>query len=133
MKSDRLIRVALCLSVVANFAVAALLLDPASAPAQLAGMPLPAPHPVYRALLAAFVALFGGAYAWVALQAVINREFVLFAALGKFLAFAVTVALWMGGESPGRWTLLMSGDLLFAAIFTGWWLRTRNPAAVAAP
>jgi len=49
----------------------------------------PTAPPIYCALLALFVVLFAGAYAWLALQPNINRPLVAFAAIGKAGAFAV--------------------------------------------
>jgi hypothetical protein len=114
------VRRALWASVPANVGVAAIMLAPDSALGRLVGLPAPAPHPVYRVLLALFLALFGGAYAWLATQPRIDRAFVAFGAIGKALAFASMAGLWLLGLASGRWTLLMAGDLAFAAVFA-WW------------
>src|SRR5712691_10417223 len=87
MNRNRLMRRALWASVVFNLGGALLFAFPASF-GQLAGLPGPVPH-VYTALLALLVALFGGAYAWLACQPCIDRPLVAFAALGKAGFFAV--------------------------------------------
>jgi hypothetical protein len=78
--------------------------------------------PIYSVLLAIFVLLFGGAYAWLALQPTIDRPLVGFAAFGKASVFVAAVALWATGQGPGWFIPGATGDLIFAAIF-GWWLR----------
>ena len=94
---------------------------------RLAGFPGPAPR-LYTAFLAVMVALFGGAYAWLARQPEIDRPLVAFSALGKTGFFAVAFACWLLGEVPARGVIGASGDLVFAAIFA-WWLRTDAAAA----
>jgi len=87
---------------------------------QLVGFPGPVAR-VYSALLAFFVVLFGGAYAWLARQPHFDRPLVWLATVGKAGAFAVVLACWLAGEAPGRSVLAISGDLAFALVF-GWWL-----------
>ncbi|WP_420467411.1 hypothetical protein [Panacagrimonas sp.] len=128
MNWERLMRWALWTSVPANFAVAGLFLCPGSATGLLAGLPQPPPHPLYGSMLALMVAAFGVAYAWLARHDAISRAFVAFATAGKFLAFLIALVLWLGGELSGRFALLMSGDLLFAAVFTAWLLDSRGRA-----
>ena len=122
MTPTEVVRRALWATVPANFAVAALMLAPTSAPGAFLQLPGPAPHAVYRVLLALFLALFGGAYVWLATQPRIDRAFVAFAAIGKTMAFASIAALWLAGQASGRLTALMSGDLAIALVFA-WWLR----------
>lgn len=131
MNPDRVLRVALWASVPANLGVAALLLDPGSALGQFVGLPEPAPEPFYRGLLAQFVALFGAAYAWLAMQPQISRPFIAFAAIGKFGAFILTFVLCFLDLASTRWTMLMAGDLLFAAVFA-WWLVTGEAPVISA-
>jgi hypothetical protein len=91
---------------------------------QVAGMPAPVPH-VYTTLLAVFVMLFGVAYAWLARQPVIDRPLVAFSALGKTAVFTAILLFSILGDLPGRSALAAIGDLIFAAIFTWWLVRTR--------
>jgi len=87
---------------------------------KLAGLPGPVP-PVYGVLLALFVALFAGAYAWLARQPRIDRPLVALTAIGKASFFVVMCLSWFLGAAPGMGVLAASGDLIFAMIFT-WWL-----------
>src|SRR5262245_47979887 len=90
---------------------------------QLMGLPNAVP-PIYSLLVATFVLLFGGAYAWLAWhQPTIDRPMVAFSAIGKAMAFAIMAACGLAGELPARGVLLGSGDAVFAALFA-WWLST---------
>ena len=117
---DALLRKVLWATVVYNLAGAAAFAFPSSA-GQLAGLPVPV-APIYSVLLAIFVLLFGGAYAWLALQPTIDRPLVGFAAFGKASVFVAAVTLWATGQGPGWFIPGATGDLIFAAIFV-WWLR----------
>ena len=120
MDRDRLMRRALRISVIYNFGAALLFAFPSSWPGRFAGLP-PVVPALFRVLLAFFVVLFGGAYAWLARQPNIDRPLVGFATIGKAGAFGIILALWLVGASPGRGVLAASGDLVLAAIFA-WWL-----------
>ena len=119
MTRDDLMRRALWASVCVNLGGALLFLFPATL-GRLAGLPAPVP-PAYSTLLAFFIVLFGGAYAWLALQPRLDRPLVAFSAIGKAGAFAVVVGCWMAGAVEARAVLAITGDLVFAAIFA-WWL-----------
>jgi hypothetical protein len=116
---DEFMRRALWLSVAYNFGGALLFAFPSSPLGQLAGLPMSVP-PIYCALLAFFVVLFGGTYAWLARQPNIDRPLVAFAAVGKAGAFGVILAFWLLGEAPGRGVLAATGDLVLAGIFVRW-------------
>jgi hypothetical protein len=118
--TDHIIRGALWISVPFNLAGAFLFAFPASAMGQLAGLPEAVPAS-YRALLAFFPLLFGGAYAWLAMQSRPDRALVALAAVGKTGVFAVILALWLGDAVPGASVVAAIGDLTLAAIFV-WWL-----------
>jgi hypothetical protein len=113
-------RGALWSSVVFNFGGALLFAFPSSPLGQAAGLPTPVP-PIYGALLAFFVLLFGGSYAWLALQPNIDRPLVALAAIGKGGVFGLIVVFWLRGEAPGGGVLAATGDLVLAGIFA-WWL-----------
>jgi hypothetical protein len=125
MHKDRWVRRALRLSVVFNLGGAFLFAFPSSALGRLAGLPSSVPR-IYCALLAFFVALFGGAYAWLAAQRDIDRPLVAFSAIGKVGAFSTILTFWLAGQTPGRGVLAATGDLLFAGIFAWWLLVTRE-------
>src|SRR5213596_3171269 len=74
-------RSALWASAVYNLGGTLLFVFPSSL-GRLAGLPAPVAR-VYTALLAVFVALFGGAYAWLARQPRIDRPLVAMAASGR--------------------------------------------------
>jgi hypothetical protein len=81
---------------------------------------------VYRAFLAFFVVLFGGAYAWLACQTTIDRPLVALSAIGKAGAFVIIFVCWLVGEIPLNGMLAAIGDLVLAGIFT-WWLVSARP------
>ncbi len=124
MNKDTFIRRVLWATAVFNLGGGLLFAFPSSALGQLAGLPVPVP-PVYAALLAFFVILFAGAYAWLALQQNIDRPLVAFAAIGKAGAFVLIFAFWSIGEVPARSLLAILGDLIFAGLFF-WWLFGRG-------
>ncbi len=118
----------------AAFSLGAVLLfaAPSSPMAQLAGLPLPVPR-IYSWLVAVFVALFGGAYAWLARAPIISRPLVGLAAIGKTGVFLLVLVCWLIGEGPGRGVLIACGDLAFAAIFSWWLLGSSTVAQQGAP
>ncbi len=131
MDRDRVVRRALWFSAAFNLGGAVLFAFPSSAPGRLIGLPAPVP-PIYRALLAMFVLLFAGAYAWLASQRIIHRPLVALSALGKAGAFSVIFAIWLLDQAPARSVVAGAGDLALAAIFTWWLLGARGAAADAA-
>jgi hypothetical protein len=120
LNRDKLLRSTLLVSVAYNLGAALLFAFPTSPISQLAGLPVPVP-PIYGALLAFFVALFGGSYAWLARQTIIHRPLVALAAIGKAGVFVIIALFWFFGEAPGRGVLAATGDLILAGIFA-WWL-----------
>ena len=67
MSPDKLVRRALQISVPFNLGAAVLFAFPGSILGRIAGLPTSVPG-LYCAMLALFVALFGCAYAWLAVQ-----------------------------------------------------------------
>lgn len=117
MNNDKMIRAALLAAALFNLGAALAFAFPASLGQLVA---LPAAPPVYLALSAMFIGLFGGCYAWLAMQPAISRPLLAFGAIGKTIAFAVFLGLWLCGQAS---TLLMLGgvgDLVFAAFFFAW-------------
>jgi hypothetical protein len=121
MDPDRVMRATLWTTAVLNALVALLFAFPDSL-GWILGLPAPVPG-LDRALLAFFILLFGGMYAWLAGRPRIDRPFVAFAALGKSGVVVITVLVWLAGGVPGRTVALMSGDLGLAGIFA-WWLHS---------
>lgn len=130
MDTDKFIRVVLWVGVVYNLFGALPFAFPSSPLGQFAGLPIPVP-PLYNILLAFFPLLFGGAYAWLALQTKIDRPLVAFAAIGKAGAFVVIFMLWLFGAVQGRVVLGDIGDLIFACLFAWWLLKTKQGAKLA--
>jgi hypothetical protein len=127
MQRDRIVRTALGASVPFNLGAAYLFARPDSAFAKGLGIPGPAP-PLYCALVALFLVLFAGAYAWLCRSREIARPLVAFAAIGKSLAFFTFVFLWLLSLGPGGAAVASLGDAFLAGIFL-WWLLTRRPNA----
>jgi hypothetical protein len=120
MNRDKFIRRVLWASVLFNLGGASLFAFPSSALGQLAGMPSPGPA-LYGYMLALFVVLFGGSYAWLALSKNIDRPLLAFGAIGKTCAFVLVLTFWLLGEVPTRSVVAITGDLIFAGLFF-WWL-----------
>ena len=120
MAHDALIRRVLWVSAAYNLGGAIVFAFPSSPVGRLGGLASETPV-LYRALVALFVALFAGAYAWLARQPRIDRPMVALAAIGKAGAFATFVLCWMLGEFAGAGVIAGCGDLILAAFF-GWWL-----------
>ena len=116
MNREAVLRRVLWAAAFVNVAGACLFAFPASPAGQLAGLPADVPL-TYRALVALFVLLFGGAYAWLAVHRPLIRPFVAFGAMGKAGAFVLIAALYLAGEASWRSVTIMSGDLALAAIF----------------
>jgi hypothetical protein len=124
MSRENILRPALWTAAFFNLVGAFAFAFPASTMGRFAGLPPDAPA-AYRAMTALFILLFGGAYAWLALQPIINRPFVAFGAIGKIAAFLTVVLLWRGGAVPASGVLAIVGDLLLALLFI-WCLRDRR-------
>jgi hypothetical protein len=117
MNREVLLRRSLLAAAVFNIGGAVMFGFPANFAGQLAGLPADAPV-VYRAFVALFVLLFAGAYAYLGSAPAINRAFVAFGAIGKTAAFLAAVVLWLAGAVATRGVVIISGDLVFAALFT---------------
>ena len=127
MTPDKVIRIALWMSVPFNFVAAYSAANPASFMGQLMGLPFEAPA-IYTVLLAWFVLIFGVAYGWLAMQKQVNRVLVGFAAYAKTGVFALVAMLWVAGQCKGITVLFVTGDLLFAGVFFWWLVKTARYA-----
>ncbi len=127
MTPDKVIRAALWVSVLFNAIAAYCAAYPASWAGQLMGLPLEVPA-VYTVLVAWFVIVFGVAYGWLAMQKVINRALVGFAAYAKLGVFVLLALLWLAGQSKGITVLFVTGDLVFAGVFFWWLFKTAKYA-----
>lgn len=124
MPSDRIIRGALWGTVALNV-LGVVVFAPAALGAESWLLPVAVPR-YFAAQLGFVIALFGGVYAWLAVQPRINRPLVIVGALGKLGFFGVTMAYAAAGDVPMRMALNATPDLLFAAVFL-WWARTGSP------
>ena len=118
MITDRVMRSVLWAGVAYNAAIAVLLAFPVAL-APISGLPAPGSL-FYPWVLALFVAIFGGAYAWLALQPDISRPVVALAAIGKAGAFCVALACLLRGDIGGRTFSAAVVDLAFAMVFLAW-------------
>ncbi len=126
MSRDRIIRSALWATVALNLLGVVVFTPPAlGKPSPL--LPLDVP-PYFAAQIGFTIALFGGVYAWLALQRRIDRALVVVGALGKLAFWGLTVAYAIAGDVPTGMALNATPDLLFASIFL-WWARTEPAAA----
>jgi hypothetical protein len=129
--ADSVMRPVLWIGAAFNFGAAAMVAFPDTV-GSFSGLPGTGPL-FYRWLLVLFVALFGGAYAWLALQPHISRPLVAMAALGKTGVFMVAVACWLLGDIPLQSLPPAVCDLAFAMVFTWWLMVTRDRVKKARP
>lgn len=123
MPSDRVIRSALWATVALNALGVFVFASPAFGyPSAL----LPVEVPRYFAAQLGFtIGLFGGVYAWLAMQARINRALIVVGGLGKLGFFAITLMYSLAGDVPAGMAMNATPDLVLAVIFL-WWARTRG-------
>jgi hypothetical protein len=118
MSRDRVLRSALWATVALNLLGVIVFSMPAlgySSPL----LPIAVP-PYFAAQIGYTIALFGGVYAWLALQPQVNRALVVVGGLGKLGFFALTAVYSLSGAIPVRVALSATPDLVFAGIFL-WW------------
>lgn len=125
MPSDRVLRAALWCSVALNALGVAVFL-PMAIGGRSPLLPVAA-SPFLAANTALTIALFGGVYAWLALQPQFNRALVAVGGLGKLGFFALAVTYAVVGVVPVRMAVNATPDLILAVIFLTW-ARTRQPA-----
>jgi hypothetical protein len=123
MTHDRIIRSALWTTVALNTLGVVVFVPPALG-YHSAFLPVEVPR-FFAAQIGATIALFGGVYAWLAIQPRIDRPLVVVGALGKLAFFAITAAYAIVGDVPAGMALNATPDLVFAAIFL-WWARTAD-------
>jgi len=127
MARDRGIRIALWVAAGLNLIGIAAFLSPTAIGGMAGGLPEPG-SPFYTTELALVLALFAGAYVWLARQAVIDRPLVALATLGRAGFFTLATAWWLLGELPGRTLLSLTPDPVLAAVFAWWLWATRGPS-----
>lgn len=127
--TEAAVRLSLWLAFPFNLLAAAILAVPSSQLGQLMGLPASV-SPLYSAMLAFFIALFGCVYAWLARLPDIDRPLLGLGSIGKFGAFLIVFSLWLSGAVSGLVVVVAVGDLAFACLWFGW-LRTSGGVRVA--
>lgn len=127
MKPDKLMRIALWISVPFNLLAAYGVAIPASWLGQAMGLPMEVPA-MYSVLLAWVITLFAAVYAWLALQKKIDRPMVVTVAIAKTGVFVNVFLLWVAGHGAGMTVLFACGDLVLAGIFFWWLVKTARYA-----
>jgi hypothetical protein len=117
---DRVLRTALWATVALN-ALGVLIFAPLALGHPSALMPIAVP-PYFAAQIGFTIALFGGVYAWLAMQREFNRALVIVGGLGKLGFFMLTLAYALAGDLPMSSAAQATPDLVFASIFL-WWAR----------
>src|SRR4029450_6226646 len=107
---ERYVLAALWLGAAFNLGAAYVFSHPASAVGAYLGL---APHvdPLYAGLCALFVALFGGAYGWLALQRVLDQPLLWIGVIGKAGFFVLALALWSRRAVTDHTLLAASGGM----------------------
>ena len=82
-------------------------------------------HPLYLAIIAAWILIFGAAYLYQALAPRIDRLFLAVGAAGKASFVLIMLVFWLRGDIPALTALSSLPDLLFAALFVAYLARTR--------
>ncbi len=117
-------RVVFAIAALFNLVIGVGLLFFADALLRALGMDAPT-SPLFVQLAGGLIATFGLAYALAARDPMRNREIVLLGAIGKA---PVPLLVWLNvaaGHASQRIFLLSLGDLVFAALFVAFLLRTR--------
>jgi len=119
------------ISALVNFSVSALLLLLSDASArQLALDPIIGTNMVLCNFAALVIGLFGYAYLRIAMDPLKFRPFVQLGVAGKLLAFVSAALPWLMGAIPSTLALLVSADVIFAALFIDYLWRTRTSAGM---
>ena len=120
ISTTTVMRGALTVGAVYNWSAALMLLFPGSL-GRLLDLPAPGSS-FYVWMLAFFIGLFGGVYAWQAWRPDIDRPIIAVAVIGKLGVFAVAALAWLAAEVSFAVVVLTIGDLLFALVFLWWYL-----------
>ena len=126
-----LLRMSLWVSFPLHLGAAYVLARPGAWLGQKLGLPAAA-DPLYAALAAYLVGLFGCVYAWLALQPRPTQPLLAVAALGKLGLFAVVLGLWLLADASPRLVAVSAVDLWFAALWLWWLGNARQPPEDAA-
>lgn len=125
MNHDAVMRRVLAAAALFNLGAAGMVLFPNSL-GRFADLPVGVPR-FHSGLLAVFILLFAGAYAWLSRQPVIDRPLVAMAIVGKTGVFGVALACFLLGEISTRSLAPAVMDLMFGLAFWGWYRATPPP------
>ena len=120
MARDHVLRCALWYAVALNM-LGVVVFGTAAIGRPVLALPLPL-APFYAAQLTLTIGLFGGVYAWLACQRVVNRPLLLVGAIGKIGFFMVFALYWAAGVLPWMSVTHAAPDLVLGSVFV-WWLR----------
>ncbi len=124
MTRDRVIRTALWATVALN-ALGVFVFAPLALGHLSPLMPIAVPR-YFAAQIGVTIALFGGVYAWLAMQREINRPLVVVGGLGKLGFYTLTLVYALAGDLPMSMALNATPDLVFASLFLWWGWSTRQ-------
>ena len=108
-----------------NWIVALALAVPGDFAWRLVGLARPT-ETLFVHLFAAMVAVFGLAYAWIALDPAGKRSLITIAAIGKLCVLPIALVHYLGGSIPFSLVPAAAGDVVFAALFLGFVARHRE-------
>ena len=120
MKATQVVRTSLWISFPFNLGAAYALALPSSQLGRLLGLS-ESVDPLYSALCAFLIGMFGFAYAWLALQPKLDQPLLCLGAIGKTGVFVLAVVLWLSQVASGAIVVVASGDVAFALLWF-WWL-----------
>jgi len=123
VQSSHILRAALWASVALN-ALGVIVFAPLAIGRASPLLPVPL-SPFLAAQVGWVIALFGGAYFWLARRPTISRPLVVVGGLGKLGFFAIAVAYAVGDVVPGSVAVSALPDLVLGAIFL-WAVRDRT-------
>ena len=124
MVSEKVLRLALKMSVPFNFIAAYAIASPTSLVGKMMGLSAQS-NTLNASMLAFLIAAFGVMYGWLSIQKSIDRPLVCFSAAAKSGVFITAFLVWVQGNASGITVLVSVGDLLFAMVFFGWLLSTK--------
>ena len=90
-------------------------------------MGLPEPGSLFYAwMLALAITLYGAIYYWLATLESINRPVLVFATIGKFGVFLISISCWLMGEIQLKAVGPAIVDLIFGLLFMFWLVSNKS-------
>lgn len=116
-------RIVLKIGAAFNFFAAVMVAFPMSL-GKIVGLPEPGSL-FYPWMLSLAIALYGAIYYWLSVSQVINRAILIFATIGKFGVFLISVSCMLAGEIEAMAVGPAIIDLAFGLIFMVWLVSNR--------